>query len=40
LKNIKPESVEITPFILKRFIKQYLEEFKIDEAFLARDLNV
>ncbi len=31
---------EITPFIFKRFIKQYLEEFKIDEAFLSRDLNV
>ncbi len=40
LKNTKPESSEITPFIFKRFIKQYLEEFKIDEAFLARDLNV
>lgn len=40
LKNTKPESAEVTPFIFKRFIKQYLEEFKIDESFLQRDLNV
>lgn len=40
LKSHNRESKEITPFIFKRFIKQYLEEFKIDEAFLARDLNV
>lgn len=40
LKNSKPESVEITPFIFKRFIKKYLEEFRIDEKFLQRDLNV
>jgi hypothetical protein len=40
LKNLKPESQEVTPFIFKRFIKQYLQEFCIDEAFLSRDLNV
>lgn len=40
LKNSKPESAEITPFIFKRFIKQYLQDFKIDESFLFRDLNV
>ena len=40
LKNLKPESQELTPFIFKRFIKQYLQEFCIDEAFLSRDLNV
>lgn len=36
----KEDFKEITPFIFKRFIKKYLEEFKIDDAFLFRDLNV
>lgn len=40
LKNSNPENKEITPFIFKRYIKQFLEEFKIDETFLQRDLNV
>ena len=35
-KDINP----ITPFIFKRFIKKYLDELKIDESFLDRDLNV
>lgn len=40
LKNSNSEAKEITPFIFKRYIKQFLEEFKIDENFLQRDLNV
>lgn len=40
LKNSNPENREITPFIFKRYIKQFLDEFKIDENFLQRDLNV
>lgn len=31
---------ELSPFLFKRFIKQYLEDLNIDEAFLERDLNV
>lgn len=31
---------EISPFIFKRFVKKYLEELKIEENFLDRDLNV
>lgn len=34
--NIKP----ISPFLFKRFIKNYLEELNISENFLDRDLNV
>jgi Fe-S cluster assembly ATPase SufC len=30
----------LSPFLFRRFIKKYLEELKIDETFLARDLNV
>lgn len=30
----------ISPFLFKRVIKKYLEELKIDESFLSRDLNV
>lgn len=40
LKSKNPDSQDITPFLFKRFIKKYLEEFKIDENFLSRDLNV
>lgn len=40
LKNKKPDITELTPFVFKRFIKQYLEDLKIDEKFLERDLNV
>lgn len=40
LKNSNPENREITPFVFKRYIKQFLDEFKIDENFLQRDLNV
>ena len=35
-----PETPALSPFIFKRFIKKYLEELKISEEFLARDLNV
>lgn len=40
LKNENPENPEISPFVFARFIKKYLEELKIDEEFLNRDLNV
>jgi Fe-S cluster assembly ATPase SufC len=40
LKNRKPDLLELTPFIFKRFIKPYLTELNIDEKFLERDLNV
>jgi Fe-S cluster assembly ATP-binding protein len=31
---------DISPFLFRRYIKKYLEELHIDEAFLDRDLNV
>lgn len=40
LKNENPEAKDITPFIFDRFVKKILEELKIDEKFLERDLNV
>lgn len=40
LKNNKPDINELSPFIFKRFIKKYLDELKIDESFLSRELNV
>lgn len=40
LKNENEKSVDISPFVFKRFIKKYLEELKIEEEFLDRDLNV
>lgn len=40
LKNENPDSPDITPFVFKRFVKKYLEELKIEEEFLDRDLNV
>lgn len=40
LKNSKPDSKDISPFIFKRFIKKYLEELHIDEQFMERELNV
>ena len=40
LKDEKPETPEISPFVFRRFLKKYLEELKIEEEFLDRDLNV
>lgn len=40
LKNTSPEIKPLTPFVFSRFIKKYLDELKIDEKFLSRDLNV
>lgn len=40
LKNTFPETKELSPFIFKRFIKKFLGELNINEAFLERDLNV
>lgn len=40
LKNSKPDIQELSPFIFKRFIKKYLQELKISEDFLVRELNV
>lgn len=40
LKNENPETPEISPFVFRRFLKKYLEELKIEEEFLDRDLNV
>lgn len=40
LKNEKPDSPDISPFIFKKFVKKYLDELKIEEEFLDRDLNV
>jgi Fe-S cluster assembly ATP-binding protein len=40
LKNSKPDIKELSPFIFKRFIKKYLDELKISEDFLWRELNV
>ncbi len=40
LKNKDSESKDISPFIFKRFIKKHLEELKIEEKFLERELNV
>lgn len=36
LKDTKP----LSPFVFKRFIKKYLDDFEIWENFLSRDLNV
>jgi len=40
LKTHFPETQPLTPFVFKRFIKKHLEELKIPENFLDRDLNV
>ena len=40
LKNKKTDINELTPFVFKRFIKQYLIDLDISEKFLERDLNV
>lgn len=40
LKSTNPDLKPLTPFVFSRFIKKYLEELKIDEKFLSRDLNV
>ncbi len=40
LKIKKPEVRELSPFLFKRFIKNFLEQLHIDEKFLERDLNV
>ncbi|PID86527.1 hypothetical protein CSB08_00240 [Candidatus Gracilibacteria bacterium] len=31
---------ELSPFLFRRYIKKYLDELKIDESFLDRELNV
>lgn len=38
--TVEGASPELSPFLFKRFIKKYLEELKIDEKFLDRELNV
>ena len=40
LKNTDIDAPAVSPFLFKRFIKKYLEELKIDEIFLDRELNV
>lgn len=40
LKNNDSEVNELSPFIFRRYIKKFLEELSIDEAFLDRELNV
>lgn len=40
LTSTNPDVKPLTPFVFSRFIKKYLEELKIDEKFLSRDLNV
>ena len=40
LKTISPETKELSPFLFKRFIRKILQELKIDESFLERELNV
>ena len=40
LERVSPETKVLSPFLFKRFIKKYLEELKIPEEFLTRDLNV
>ncbi|MDP5038840.1 MAG: Fe-S cluster assembly ATPase SufC [Candidatus Gracilibacteria bacterium] len=40
LKSTNSDIKPLTPFVFSRFIKKYLEELKIDEKFLSRDLNV
>jgi len=40
LQNTSPETMKLSPFIFKRFIKKYLDELNIDEEFLNRELNV
>lgn len=40
LAQKQPDVKPLSPFVFKRFIKKYLDELKIDESFLARDLNV
>lgn len=40
LKKNSPDTKALSPFVFKRFLKKYLDELKIDETFLKRDLNV
>lgn len=40
LSHTSPDTKPLSPFIFKRFIKKYLDELKISEDFLTRDLNV
>jgi len=40
LKNKDNTAKDLSPFIFKRYIKQYLNDLNIDESFLDRDLNV
>ncbi len=40
IKNNDPSASDLSPFIFRRYLKKYLEELKIDEKFLDRDLNV
>lgn len=40
LSKSNAEVKALSPFLFKRFIKKYVDELKIDEAFLDRDLNV
>ncbi|MBW7954985.1 hypothetical protein H3C61_04190 [Candidatus Gracilibacteria bacterium] len=38
--NTDGKVAQLSPFVFKRFIKKYLDELKINEDFLKRDLNV
>ena len=40
LSKTHSEVKALSPFLFKRFIKKYIDELKIDETFLERDLNV
>lgn len=40
LKNNNPEIKDVSPFVFRRYIKNFLEDLKIQEDFLDRDLNV
>lgn len=40
IKNHDSSASDLSPFIFRRYLKKYLEELKIDEKFLDRDLNV
>jgi len=40
LKQNKPEINPLSPLLFGRFIKKYLEQLKLDENILERDLNV
>jgi Fe-S cluster assembly ATP-binding protein len=40
LSKTHSEVKALSPFLFKRFIKKYVDELKIDETFLERDLNV